>query len=425
VLTIISGIIYMAMHRTSTNLTAKFQAIEENLKPQPFLQLAITAKNFISVASLLSDIHDESEFRKAFDRFVTLLVGFHGAFQQAYDMKLLVDVDESTQSAPRDLRALDRALATQHRRVECVTVVCRGAEAAACLVGVRRFPNLYLPWTQMFGLLLERPLFAFVFQDVDLAKWYRIPAERERLSVRLVESSGLRRIEIGQSISALHNEAGALWVDALIHGVAKDKLDEAARRMRRLLNFATMPAQERWILQDFLSIGSMDSLEAVLKEILRHDLRPALPQDNLDQDAVEQLSVPTLFMWADVILTEGWLRKRGYLVHMPHLPYFIERISSTAFENARENPVQFWRTHYRDVSHSLAVGYLQKKLLNIESAITDAQFKDTMQHVAAHLAGDTFAYALSSSVGTSPEVSIFIAGCFGIVVDVVMMLRND
>jgi|HubBroStandDraft_6_1064221.scaffolds.fasta_scaffold119269_3 hypothetical protein len=415
----------MAMRPTSTNLIAKFQAIEENCKPQPFLQLAITAKNFISVASLLSDIHDQSEFKKAFDRFVTLLVGFHGAFQQAYDMKLLVDVDESAQSAPRDLRSLDRALATQHRRLECIAVVCRGAEAAACLVGVRRFPNLYSPWCQMFGLLLERPIFASVFQDIDLAKWYRIPAERERLSIRLAESSGFSRIEIGQCISALHNEAGALWVDALIHGVEKDKLDESARRMRRLLNFLTMPTQERWILQEFLSIGSMDSLEAVLKEILRHDLRPILPRDNLDQDAVDQLTVPTLSTWAGVILTEGWLRKRGYLVNMPHVPYFIERLSSTAFENARENPVQFWRTHYRDVSHSMAVRHDQKKLLNIESAITDAHFKDTMQHVAAHLAGDTLAYALSSSVGTSPEASIFIAGCFGIVVDVVMMLRKD
>jgi len=43
---------------------------------------------------------------------------------------------------------------------------------------------------------------------------------------------------------------------------------------------------------------------------------------------------------------------------------------------------------------------------------------------SANLAGETFAYAMSTAVGTSPEASIFIAGRFGIVVDVMMSLRK-
>jgi hypothetical protein len=103
---------------------------------------------------LLSDIRDESEFYKAFSRFVGLLVRFYGAFAQAYDMGLFIDVDEKTKPAPRELRELDRALEHQQRRAECIETVCRLAQAASFLVGIRRFPNYYYPWTQIFELLL-------------------------------------------------------------------------------------------------------------------------------------------------------------------------------------------------------------------------------------------------------------------------------
>jgi hypothetical protein len=62
---IISGIIQMTMHQNSASIVAKFDTIAQHCRPQPFLRLAMTAKDFISVAGLLSDLHDEFEFEKA------------------------------------------------------------------------------------------------------------------------------------------------------------------------------------------------------------------------------------------------------------------------------------------------------------------------------------------------------------------------
>lgn len=415
----------MLMARAFANLAAKLDAVAQNCEPQGFLQLVLTAKDFISAASLLSDIRDESEFLQAFSRFLILMFRFHSAFQQAYDMNLLVDVDDTTQSAPRDLRALDKALATAHRRVECVAIVCRSAEAAACLIGIRRFPNLFLPWTQMFALVMDRPIFAAVFRDVDLGRWNRTYAELETRSAALAERSGFRRINLRGTCYALTFEAGALWVDALTHRADKDKLVECASRMRRLLNFLTLPAQERWILQEFVSIGSTDSIQAVLKEILRYDLRPAQPVDTFNQELLEQGLAVEGEPLSSLVLTEGWFRKRKYLVSAPGLPYFVERLSQVALENATGNTIPFLRTHYRGVSQSVAVKAHKQHLLRIENAITDARFKDTMQHLSAHLAGEVFAFAVTNYVGASAEASIFIAGCFGAVVEVMMRLKED
>jgi hypothetical protein len=242
------------MRQTSADFTAKFDVIADNCKPQTFLRLAITAKDFISVASLLSNLHDESEFDKAFSRFVSLMVRFYSAFQQAYDMGLLIDVDETTKSSPRELRELDKALENEHHRIACIVAVCRLAEATACLVGIRKFPNYHFPWTQMFELLLEDPIFAALFRDVDIAKWKAIKGDSEKVFAALAESSGFRRIEIKLCCLGLIYEAGELWADSLTRGLERGKLEECASRMRRLLNFLTMPAQERWILQELRSI---------------------------------------------------------------------------------------------------------------------------------------------------------------------------
>jgi len=167
------------MHQTSTNLITKFDTLEANCKPQPFLRLAVAARDFISAASLLSSLQQESEFDKAFSRLIALMVRFYCAFQDAYEMGLLINIDESTKSGPRELRELDRALENQHRRIACLVAVCRLAEATACLVGIRRFPNYHYPWTQTFELLLEEPILAALFQDIDLTKW-RPAKERQK-----------------------------------------------------------------------------------------------------------------------------------------------------------------------------------------------------------------------------------------------------
>lgn len=413
------------MDRTSTNLSAKFDAIEENCKVQPFLQLAITARNFISAASLLRHIHEESEFHKTFNRFIGLMVRFYGAFQDAYDMGLLIGVDEITKSAPTQLRKLDRALENQQRRIRCLVAVCQLANATACLIGIGRFPNFASPWAQMFGLLLEEPTLATLFQDIDLAKWAPLRGEAGKQFATLAESSGLRRIGIKHCCEDLVLEVEELWADSLIHGLEEGKLEECARRMRRVLNFLTMPAQDRWILQELRSIGSTDSMQAVLKEILLYDLRRVADSDNLDRNKLGQYFGLESGIPANVLLlTEGRLWKQKYLVTLPELPYFTDRLSSIALEEATTDLVKFLRKHWRDASRSLKVDHFQQQLLRIESATLDVQFRKTMEHVMASLAGETFALAVSSSVGTSPEVSIFIAGCFQIVVEVTMSLRK-
>jgi hypothetical protein len=125
-----------------------------------------------------------------------------------------------------------------------------------------------------------------------------------------------------------------------------------------------------------------------------------------------------------LVVTQGWLAKQEYLVTLPDLNYFVDRLSSIAFETATTDPIEFLRTHWRGASRSLKVEHCRRQLMRIESATIDAKFRQTMEHVMANLAGETFAYALSSSVGTSPEASIFIAGCFGLVVDLMMSLRR-
>jgi hypothetical protein len=413
------------MHRTSTNLSAKFDAIEANCKPQSFLRLAVTARNFISVASLLSDIREESEFQRTFNRLIGLMVRFYGAFEDAYEMGLLVSVDESTKSAPRELRDLDRALANQERRTGCLGAVCRLAEAVACLVGIRRFPNYASPWVHTFALLLQVPILATLFQDIDLAKWAPLRGEAEKRFAALAESAGFRRIEIQHCCEDLIVEAGELWMDSLTHGLEEGKLEECARRMRRVLNFLTMPAQERWILQELRAIGSTDSMQAVFKEIVRYDLRRVADSDNLDRSKLGQYFEPESGFPPNVlVLTQGWLWKQKYLVIVPELSYFTDRPSSITLEEATTDPVKFLRKHWRDAPRSMRVEHCQQQLLRIESATLDVKFRQTMEHVMANLAGETFALAVSTSVGTSPEVSIFIAGCFGIAVDVMMSLRK-
>ena len=177
---IFSGIIQVTMGRPPTNLSARFDVIEENCKAQPFLRLAVTARDFISVASLVSDIREEPEFQKTFNRLIGLMVRFYGAVEDAYEMGLLIGIDESTKSAPRELRELDRALENQERRTGCLGTVCRLAVAAGCLVGIRRFPNYASPWVQTFDLLLQVPILATLFKDIDLAKWEPLRGEAEK-----------------------------------------------------------------------------------------------------------------------------------------------------------------------------------------------------------------------------------------------------
>lgn len=319
-------------------------------------------------------------------------------------MAVATNVDESTKSAPRELRELDKALENQDRRVGCLVAVCQLADAAACLVGIRRFPNYHYPWTQMFELLLEEPVLAALFQDIDLAKWAPSKGEAQRRFAALAEASGFRRIAIKHCCLDLTYEAGELWMDSLTHGLEERKLEECASRMRRLLNFLTTPAQERWILQELRSIGSTDSMQAVLKEILRYDLRRVADSDNLDQGKVGEYGGPAADLPADVlVLTHGWLSKQKYLVTVPSLSYFVDRLSSIAFENATTDPIEFLRKHWRGASRSLHVEHCRLQLQRIESATIDAQFRRTMDHVMANLAGETFAYAVSTSVGTSPE----------------------
>jgi|HubBroStandDraft_6_1064221.scaffolds.fasta_scaffold529876_2 hypothetical protein len=89
-------------------------------------------------------------------------------------MGLLANIDEITKPGPRELRELDRALEDHDRGIggiECLAAVCKLAQATSCLVGIHRFPNFRLPWTTTFDLLLEQPVFAALFQGVDLAKW--------------------------------------------------------------------------------------------------------------------------------------------------------------------------------------------------------------------------------------------------------------
>lgn len=156
------------MHQTQLQkIVEKFERVGDNCRPEPFLDAAITAKGFISLAAALSDVQDESQFESFFAWFIHLLFRFYGSFQQAFDMGLFASVDEITRPSPQELRKLDRALENEHHRIACIVAVCRLAEAAACLVGIRRFPNYYFPWTQTFSLLLEDPRFAALFRDID------------------------------------------------------------------------------------------------------------------------------------------------------------------------------------------------------------------------------------------------------------------
>jgi hypothetical protein len=412
--------------RTYADLTPRLDEIAEDCKPQPFLRLAATARDFVSVASSLRDLEDVLEFEKAFSQIMGLLVRFYAAFQQAHDMGLLASIDETTRSSPRELRELDRALEYPARRISCLLAVCQLALATATLIGMRRFPSYYFPWTHMFALLFEQPALAALFQGVDLAKWESIKEEPGERFAALAESGGFLRICIRPCCNGLVYEAGALWTDSLVRGLEEKKLKECADRMGRLVSFLTMPARDRWILQQYTSIGSTDSMQEVLKEILRHDIRLVSEADGVELDKLGQYARGLDDLPADMLLlAHGWLKKRKYLVALPDFQYFVGRLSSTTFEEASTDPVQFLRRHWRDAPGSLIAEHRRQWLSRIEGAIADTKFRDTMEHVIANLAGDTFAYAISSSVGTSPEVSIFIAGCFGIAVDVMMSLRKS
>jgi hypothetical protein len=166
-------------------------------------------------------------------------------------------------------------------------------------------------------------------------------------------------------------------------------------------------------------------MQAVLKEIVQYDLRRVVDSDNLDQDKVGEYYERESELPPNVlVLTHGWLRKQKYLLILPDPSYFVERMSSAALEEATADPIDFLRTHWRDGPRSVMVDHCRQRLQRIERATRDVKFRRTMEHVMANLAGETFALAVSSSVGTSPEVSIFIAGCFGIVVGVMLSLRK-
>jgi hypothetical protein len=414
------------MLRTYTDVAPKLDAIADNCKPQSFLGLAATARDFITVASWLNDVRDESEFEKAFSRLVGLLTRFYSAVQQAHDMGLLASVDESTRSSPRELRELDKALEYPGRRIRCLVAVCHLAQATATLIGTRRFPSYYFPWTLMFALLLDQPALAGIFHEVDLAKWRPMKNEPGERFAAMAELAGFLRIDIKGCCNTLVYEAGELWTESLTRGFDANRLQECARRMGRLLSFLTLPPQEPWILQEFISIGSMDSMQAVLTEILRHDVRLAAESDAVHLEQLGQYARGLDGLPADVLLlVHGRIRKRKYYVLLPDFQYFVARLSSTTFEEASVDPIGFLRKHWRDAPGSLIVRHRRQWLWTIEAAAVDSKFRDTMEHVIANLAGETFAYAISSSVGTSPEVSIFIAGCFGIAVDVMMSLRKN
>ena len=413
------------MIRTYADLDPKFDAIWENCKPRPFLQLAATGRNLVAAASWLNDVRDELEFEKAFNRFGGLLVRFIASSQQAYDMGLFAGVDESTRSSPRELRDLDRALAYPSHRISCLVAVRQLAEATACFIGTRRFPSYYLPWPHMFHLLFEQPVLAGIFHGVDLTKWAPMRREPNQRFTALAKSAGFLRIGIKPCCEALEYEAGELWTDSLLRGLEKDRLRECVNRLERLLSFLTLPAQEPWVLQELASIGSTDSMQAILKEVFRHDVRLVAESDGLDLRELGQYARALDDLPKDVLaLTHGWIKKRRYLVALPNFQYFIPRVSSTALEDAVADPVEFLRKRWRDASKSAAAENHRLHLSRVKAAAVDIRFQDTMEHVLANLAGETFAYAISNSVGTSPEVSIFIAGCFGIVVDVVMSLKK-
>lgn len=184
-----------------------------------------------------------------------------------------------------------------------------------------------------------------------------------------------------------------------------------------------MPAQERWILQELRSIGSTDSVQAILQEIVRYPLRRVVDSDNLD---ASKYVGPALEIPADLfLLSHGWLNRQNYLVSVPDLSYFVDKLSSVTFEQATLDPIAFLRAHWRQVPRSVKVDHYQQQLIRIENALIDVQFRNQMEHMMVHLTGDSLAFAISTSVGTSPEVSIFIAGCFGIVAEVMLNIRKQ
>ena len=417
---------YLKMRSTYADLEPKLDAIADKCRPQLFLGFASTARDFISIASSLCRFEDEWEFEKAFSRLVGLFVQFHASLHQAFDMGLLVSVDETTRPSSRELRELDRALEHPDRRFWCLITVSQLAQATACLIGTRRFPAYAPPWPIMFHLLFDEPALAGIFQGVDLAKWVPLRGDAEERFARMAESAGFQRIGIRSSCEALFYEAGELWFDSLTRGIDAEKVKECAGRMGRLVVFLTLPAQERWILQEFRAIGPTDSLQSVLQEIMRHDVRVASDSDGLDLEKLGQYARGLDGMPADVLLlTHGWIKKHKYVVSLPDFQYFIPQLSAAAFEEARSNPVDFLRRHWKDAPKSVVVQHRQRWRTKIDSAAVDAKFRGTMEHVLANLAGEAFAYAVSSSVGTSPEASIFIAGCFGIAVDVMMTLKKS
>jgi hypothetical protein len=278
----------------------------------------------------------------------------------------------------------------------------------------------------MFNLTMDYPLFVPLFRSIDIDRWKGTLENLESHRNEQWDTLGYQHIDIRGSCYLLGFEAGAMWVRALLHGADHEDVAACARPLKRLVSFLTLPAQERWILQEFRTIASTDTIQAVLAELFKHDLRSYRPPAELQQRWVEEgLAVegePLNALWC---LTDGWLRKRKYVVSFPGLPYFVDRLSHKAIDEATTDQLTFLRTHYKAVADSIVVKRQKLQILRIESFGADKQFKDVMGHLLAHLAGEVFAAGVAHSVGASPEASIFIAGTFGAIVDVTTVLIKD
>jgi len=411
----------------SGRLAAIFADITSSCEPAGFLRLVQTSQQFISAVDALGDIQDEGEFHLAFSRFIGLQLRFHAAFQQSYDMGLLGHIDESSSAscAPQELKELDRALTTSHRRVELIAVVCRFAETLAWRVGIHKFPNLLLPWGQMFALVLDRPILAAVVGKVDFDKWDHLRNQAENRGRAIFEACNYEKIDILGSVNRIVEEAGRLWLHALAGGTDAGELIACANHLRRLVSFLTLPTQERWIIQGFHTIGPTDSAEAIFSEVLRYDPRPLIASDPLLPQLQEAgFTAPVSGIPLLSIAVGGVFRKRRYVVDCPSLAFFVSRLSAVAIEQVTADPVSFLRSHYRQIPDSLAVQTHQQYLTRVESYIRDATFKETIGEFAADLSGEVSTMLIAHVLGASPEISALIGASFGATVHVIKKIRT-
>lgn len=380
----------------SQPMMSQLALIEKECQPTDFFGLFAIADQICKTTSLYPEI-ESSAWRSVLGKLVRVSSAYDACVNESTLKGLLNDIDRCPGDATefKEIRKLVQGLHTVNLRAEFLHLLVHSsvASAARMLLAINSgasHADSFLAWQSLLESTRFYPALAHLAIGCDVATLRNFCMEQHRLVIQSFRTHGFEPILPGKALLTAEYDAWGAWIQAAQTRTEErlPLLSTASHTLSLALNFVLLT--ERTVQasgRGFDSLYEGASMTAIVRELMSKKLAK-LPEDVYDKLLNRQKGESKSALQHDpysagnlFFFSEGIIRKRHYLVDLPHINNLCEHVTYTDYQKWVGDRIAFVRARVDNIPRSLHAKQLRIEHDTMQAKLLDASLTSAGEKV--------------------------------------------